>query len=76
MSGLRYPCSQSRLRGDSDDYSSFEMPNRLLKIILDDRSLCDFFGGRGEAYNSGEFKELSDLPLSKLLPFQSTSLSR
>lgn len=45
MSGLRYPCSQGRLRGDGDGYSAFEMPNRLLKIILDDDHYVIFFGG-------------------------------
>lgn len=44
MSGLRNHCSQSRLRGVGDDYRALEIPDRLLKIILDDRSLCDSFG--------------------------------
>ena len=64
MSGLRYPCSQGRLRGDGDGYSAFEMPNRLLKIILDDDHYVIFFGG-GDIIKPITVSILEDVCLKK-----------
>lgn len=43
MSGMRYPCCQSRLSGDDDDHHALEIPDRSLKTTLDDRSWWDFW---------------------------------
>lgn len=67
MSGLRNHWSQehktkSQFIGEDDDNIAFKVLDRLLKTILDDISLYDFWH-----ITQKEFRELSDFPLSKLL---------